>query len=346
MTEEQQTEKINWYNENYKKLLIIPLILLILSIGYIGYFYIQTGDFIKKDVSLTGGTTITIFSEQKIDVQDLEQSLFQKIEDFTIRELSDFRGGKQEAIILETHVESSEVKLILEEILGYSLTEDNSSIEFTGSSLSNDFYKQLIYAIILSFSFMAIVVFFVFGGQTKIKLLSILLTLIPVILFFSRAISVNTAIILNLIALMINIALYIKYSIPSVAVVLSAFADIMMTLALVDFLGLRLSSAGIIAFLMLIGYSVDTDIMLTTRLLKRRESEINKRIFNAFKTGMTMTLSSIVAVGVALIFTYSFSDVLGQIFTILLIGLGFDLLNTWITNASILKWHLERRNRE
>jgi preprotein translocase subunit SecF len=33
--------------------------------------------------------------------------------------------------------------------------------------------------------------------------------------------------------------------------------------------------------------------------------------------------------------------VLRQIFLILLIGLSFDLINTWITNASLLKWYQE-----
>ena len=65
---------------------------------------------------------------------------------------------------------------------------------------------------------------------------------------------------------------------------------------------------------------------------------------NAFKTGITMTLSSMVAVGVALIFTYSFSEVLKQIFTIVFIGLSFDLINTWITNASLLKWYIEKKD--
>ena len=83
--------------------------------------------------------------------------------------------------------------------------------------------------------------------------------------------------------------------------------------------------------------------MLTTRLLKRKDSEINKRLSNAFKTGLTMTITSIIAITVALIITKSFSEVLNQIFTVLLIGLSFDILNTWITNASILKWHLEAK---
>jgi len=298
--QEKNLEKgfAGFYNRNYKSLLLIPLILLVLSLGYLGYFYTQNGDFIKKDVSLTGGTTITIFVEQEINLDNLKNSLSKNLSDFNIRELTNFRSGKQEAVIIESNIDSSELKQILEESLNYKLTEENSSIEFTGSGLSNSFYRQLQIAIIISFILMALVVFVIFRTLA-----------------------------------------------PSLAVVLSAFADIIMTLTLINLLGIRVSSAGIIAFLMLIGYSVDTDIMLTTRLLKRRGSEINKRLSNAFKTGLTMTLTSIVAITVALILTQSFSAVLKQIFTILLIGLGFDIFNTWITNASILKWYLEGRER-
>jgi preprotein translocase subunit SecF len=136
------------------------------------------------------------------------------------------------------------------------------------------------------------------------------------------------------------IGIFVYYSIPSFAVILSAFADIVMTLAVVDMAGMNLSIAGVIAFLMLIGYSVDTDILLTSRLLKDKEGNVNHRLFGAFKTGITMTLTAIAAVGVSLIIIYNFSSTLKQIFTIILIGLGFDIINTWITNASVLKWYM------
>ena len=136
--------------------------------------------------------------------------------------------------------------------------------------------------------------------------------------------------------------IYIKKSVPAFAVILSAFADIIMTLAVINLVGIELSTAGIVAFLMLIGYSVDTDILLTTRLLRRREG-VNASLFKAFKTGMTMTITSIVAVMTALIAIYSFESVLNQIFTILLIGLGFDMFNTWVTNASIIKWYVGKQ---
>jgi preprotein translocase subunit SecF len=95
---------------------------------------------------------------------------------------------------------------------------------------------------------------------------------------------------------------------------------------------------------MLIGYSVDADILLTTRVIRHKEGTLNERIWGAFKTGITMTLTAIVAVGIALIFTYSLSPILAQMFTIILIGLCFDILNCWITNASILKWYGEAKH--
>ena len=343
-SEPEKTKKSkDFYNRNYKLLLIIPVIIFILSIGYMSYFYSQNGDFIKKDVSLTGGTTVTIFSSEEIDVESLRNSLSDKLEDFSIRELSDFRSGKQAAVIVEGNVESSELKSILEGILGYELTEENSSIEFSGPTLSQGFYHQLIYAIILSFAFMAMVVLFIFGGNWRLKIFLIATNTIPYLLFRWGVLNITLAISCNLIILILSVLIYFRTSIPSAAVVLSAFADILMTLALVNFLGIRVSSAGIVAFLMLIGYSVDTDIMLTTRLLKRKESGLNENLRDAFRTGITMTITSIVAITVALVLTQSFSEILKQIFTILLIGLIFDILNTWITNASILKWYLEAR---
>jgi|APSaa5957512622_1039677.scaffolds.fasta_scaffold26569_2 preprotein translocase subunit SecF len=283
-----------WYNKNYRLLLLIPAILLILALLQLGYSYQQNEDFIKKDITLTGGTSITILTQDtEISTSDLSDFLSNKLEDFAVRELSDFRSGQQKAVIVESVLEPNELKPIVEEYLGYNLDSDNSSIESTGSSLGESFYTQLQIAIVISFILMAIIVFIIFRSL-----------------------------------------------VPSTAVVISAFADIMMTLACVNLLGMKVSSAGITAILMLIGYSVDSDIMLTTRLLKRH-GETNKNLLGAFKTGITMTLTSIIALSVALLITQSFSLVLKQIFIILLIGLGFDIMNTWITNVSILKWYLD-----
>lgn len=290
-----EENKKNWYEKHYKHLLVLPAILLIISLIYLAQFNSINGDLIHKDVSLTGGTTITVFDSEVV-LDDLKNSLKEQFPDILVRGISDIKSGEQQAFFVETASEVSEIKSALEEYLGYSLDTQNSSTQFSGASLSEGFYKQLRSAIFIAFLFMALVVFIIF-----------------------------------------------RTPIPSLAVIISAFADIVMTIAVVDFLGFRLSSAGIIAILMLIGYSVDTDILLTTRLIKTRSSSINERMKNAFKTGMTMTLTSIAAISVALFIIYPISDVLRQMFTILLIGLGFDIFNTWITNASILRWYAEAK---
>ena len=318
VTELSEKKFQKWYNKNYKLLLLIPLILLLISIAQLAIFYQQHNDFILKDVSLTGGISITIFPEQEINLNQLKTHLEKTQDDFSIRELSDFRSGNQKAVVIEVPIEPEEAETLKSEIanfLNYELTSENSSVESTGSTLSQSFYTQLLYAIILSFSFMALVVLFIFGSGKKLKLILTTITLIPVILFFSGNIQVNLAIISGIIILLINLGFYFKYSIPSAAVIISAFADILMTLALIDYLGIKVSTAGIVAFLMLIGYSVDSDIMLTTRLLKR-QGNTDKNLAGAFKTGITMTITSIISITTALVITQSFSLILKQIFTI------------------------------
>lgn len=291
----QHQQNKSWYDKYYKIILLIPIILLVIALVYLVKFQNENGDIIRKDVSLTGGTSITVF-DSSVSVEDLQNSLLQQFPDLSIRTLSDFQTGAQTGFILETKAHVDEIRPALEDYLKYSLTQENSSIEFSGSTLSQGFYQQLRLAVILAFLFMAIVVFIIF-----------------------------------------------RTLVPSAAVVFAAFADIIMTLVVVNYLGIELSMAGVVTFLMLIGYSVDTDILLTTRVLQRGEQSINKSIYGAFKTGIMMTLTAIVAVGIALFFIRNSSEVLSQMFTILLIGLFFDILNTWVTNASMLKWYAEKK---
>jgi preprotein translocase subunit SecF len=331
----------NWYDKNYKKVIIFPAILLVLSLSFLVYFYIQNDDIMYKDVSLTGGTTLSIFTE--INSQELESFILTEISDLEVRTLLD-NTGKQTQIIIIVPEEKTDLAIeLVEEFLGYELDSDNSSIETTSSALSSNFYKQLLSSIALAFFWMSAVVFLIFGKGKKLKFMVVVLNIIFGILL-GKSIAGRYSKISMIFVVIIGVFLfytYIKNSIPAFAVILSAFSDLVMMLAVVNLLGIRLSTAGIVAFLMMIGYSVDTDILLTTRVLKKKHS-INQEMYDAFKTGITMTLTSLVAVATALIVVYNFQSVLNQIFTILLIGLSFDIINTWTANASIIKWYAEK----
>ena len=149
------------------------------------------------------------------------------------------------------------------------------------------------------------------------------------------------ALLIAFLLMAIVIFIYFRTLIPSAAVILAVFSDILITVSIVNLLGMKISTAGIAAFLMLIGYSVDTNILLSTRVLKRKEGTENERFYGAFKTGIMMSSTTLIALSMALIFTQS--EVIKQIMIILLIGLLIDLINTWIQNVGILRMYLERK---
>ena len=148
------------------------------------------------------------------------------------------------------------------------------------------------------------------------------------------------ALIIAFIGMAIVVFVSFRTFVPSCAVVLSAFADMVMTAAMMNVVGIQLSLGTTAALLMLIGYSVDSDILLTTRVLKR-QGKLNDKLTGAFRTGIIMTSTTIAAVTVLLIVSWVGQvEVIEEISAVLLMGLIFDILNTWLTNVGILKWYV------
>lgn len=127
--------------------------------------------------------------------------------------------------------------------------------------------------------------------------------------------------------------------IPSVAVVSSAFSDIVIPIALMNLLGIELSLGTVAALLMLIGYSVDSDILLNNNILRRRGG-FYESAYRAMRTGITMTLTSLSAVIVMAFVAFLFGiDLLTAIGIVLAFGLAADLMNTYMLNMALLRWY-------
>lgn len=132
--------------------------------------------------------------------------------------------------------------------------------------------------------------------------------------------------------------------IPSVAVIFGAATDIIVTLGAMSLFGIPLNLATVATLLMLIGFALDTDMLLTIRVLKRAEESPAARAFDAFKTGAMMNITSLIAFGTLAIFGF-----LLQIETYYLIGMVaaigsfVDFFATWCANAAIILWYLERK---
>jgi preprotein translocase subunit SecF len=126
--------------------------------------------------------------------------------------------------------------------------------------------------------------------------------------------------------------------VPSIAVVISAFSDIVVPVALMNLLGIELTLGSVAALLMLIGYSVDSDILLNNHII-RRSGGFYESAYRAMETGITMTLTSLSAMIVMTVVATAFGiGLLSSIGLILVFGLATDLMNTYLLNMSLLRW--------
>ena len=155
---------------------------------------------------------------------------------------------------------------------------------------------------------------------------------------------------LSFILMAIVVFVVFRELVVSGLVVICALADILTAAASMNLTGVELSLGTVAALLMLIGYSVDTDILLSMRVLKRK-GDVDEKIKGAMGTGLTMAGTTIAAV-ISLIIISNFlylivpsftrMDVIADMTTVLIFGLAADVFNTWVTNAQGLRWYLGR----
>jgi len=280
-----------WYEKvGYRKLMIIPVIILLICIGILVAQHQVTGEFIKKGMDFKGGSQLSVDIDNNINVKDLESFLRSRFGDVEVSSAIS-ATGRTLLIRCEENVDEDE---LLKSLKDYGLETKSYSFQKIGASLGESFFSQSVVGITFALIFMGIVVFVVF-----------------------------------------------KNFIPSLAVIFAALADMIGALSIMQVLGMELSLASFAGLLMVIGYSIDTDILLTTRVLKRREGSLRERIHKSLKTGLTMTFTTLAAL-LALYFGSSVR-IFHEIAIVLIISLLLDIPNTYLMNLGILRWWMERK---
>jgi len=283
ITYDKILDMIDVTKHDHKKLIFIPLGLVLISVIILGTMGINLG------VDLRGGNLATVNGVSYSP--EMQDYLITNLGDSTIKVRSIY-SPLNEGFIVETGPDVDSSKLI--SLINARYPDAAVSVQNVGPSLGASFLEQGIQAVLLAFLFMAIIVFIAF-----------------------------------------------RMPIPSAAVVFSAFSDMLVALAFMSLVGIELSRYTIAAILMLIGYSVDTDILLTTRVLKEKGDTINQKVRNAMKTGLMMTFTTLAAL--SSLYIFSTSEVIDDIAIVLIFGLIADLMMTWIFNTGVLKWYVMRR---
>lgn len=294
----------SFFNKYHKLLLLIPLILVLISLLMVSYNFFTKGTPFNRDISLEGGVSLTLSGSYNIDINDLEGKLKDSLtEDVLVRELKDLTTQQQIGVIIELGSKENLSLAELNQQVRSFLAEYLNVLESELNISSEETDPSL--------------------GRT-----------------FFRQLMFALLFAFILMALVVFIAF--RTFIPSIAVVFAALGDIVITIAILNLVNFKISSAGIAALLLVIGYSIDTDVLLTTKILKRRsEGSFFQRLLSSTKTGLTMTFTTIAAVLVAYFITNSI--VLKEMFLMILIALFADIITTYLGNASILKIYCNKK---
>ncbi len=272
-------------DRHYKKLALIPVVLLAISVFILAGNIMTHGSVLERDTELVGGKMISI-GVGSPDIQEVKGIL----PEASVR----LTKGVSNILIVEIPLEMNEFDAF-NRIKDAADARGEPTYRTVGPIIGELFFQQAQIAIVAAFIMMSIIVFIVFRSL-----------------------------------------------VPSSIVVFAAATDIIVTVAIMGFLEMKLSLATIAALMTLIGYSVDTDILLTTNMLKSRDKEIRDRIKTAMKTGLTLTATTLVALAALYFATGSF--VIEQIAAVLIIGLVVDIFATWLTNAGILRYWMEKKH--
>lgn len=286
----EQLEKIDPTQVSQKKLIGIPLMVLLLFALIVGLPFLIPGYSghlkLKLGMDLEGGTLALIAGETTGDSLKTDLEAYFDTYGINIRTTS---------IGISVEAPAGVDVVVLENFLHEKYPSAEISTSYIGPTMGEDLQKQAKNALIVAFIGMTVVVFIAF-----------------------------------------------RSIVPSFAVILSAISDMIIAAGFMVIFGIPLELGTIAALLMVIGYSVDSDILLTTKLLKRRGS-LKEKVIGAMSTGITMTLTTIAAI--FCLFIISTHPVLDSIAIVLLFALCADLMNTWMLNTGILMWYVKRRGK-
>ncbi len=351
---------IDIYKGNYMRLMVIPALFFLLFVYLI--FIFPT---VPRGIELKGGSMIILKLDKPVDAKEVEAYLLQSldIQELKVYSVSapnsngltiEYSGAK---FLEDAELSLSTAKSLISDNPEEAKKEMGKTVSFLGSYFkqkqeydsfisSNDYSKaftileQGYYDAQKSYSD-----FIVSNIEKKfvVKTLAFQKEDIAPTLgdtFWQTAINLS---LVSIVLIVLVIFFFFRDPVLSLAIILAAFFDIMSALAFMALFQIPLSLSSIPALLMLIGYSVDTDIMLTSRLTSSKHA-LRKETVLSMKTGLTMTLTTVCALLTMVIVSYFMQvNVIFNLAIVLLFGLFGDIISTWLMNAPILLKYLSSK---
>ncbi len=301
------------YRKYYKKLLYVPVAIFFVYI-YLAFFYPG----IKLGIDFSGGVLVSFASDSPFDAEALASAIKQATgaADVRVTPTLSIEGGKT----------------VYGGIVEVAYPERKEMGAKTETEITQEENKSNLQAIVLS------VVRREVPGARDIVIREVTPTLGARFWNTALWIAVWAVILLTL-----TVVFFFRQPTPTMIMIGSAIFDLLGMLALMALFNIPLTLETMTILLMQVGYSIDTDIVLATHLLKRREGAPEARAARAARTGIHMTGTTFVA----MIFVYAVGYLtrnltVMRIANVMFFGLISDLFVTWLMNASVLLMWVKR----
>jgi len=356
----------NIYKGDYRMLAALPIVLIIASLLFIPS--------IRMGVDFQGGTVLTLSLREAVDASALQSKLQEEGLDATVRIFDtavgyraeievpqspdlvkadglkdDFNGLLPEVAFLEVSAlqnsskgdEYAAKKAELDSYADELFSLADMSRASMNISSTNDLQKRFGEAYSAVYSNYQRSITGPIDRHVGYDSISIQ-TVSPALSTHFIDIATNV-VILAIVLSLILVFVFFRSLIPSLAVLLGALSDIIMALGAMGLFGIPLTLASFAALLMLLGFSLDTDILLTTRMLKRK-GEPREIAYDAMKTGLTMSMTAIIAFSALFILAaVTHIPTYYEISAVALAGLVGDMIATWGINGVLILHHVESR---
>lgn len=358
----------NIYKGEYRLLLIFPLILIVASL-----YLLPT---LKMGVDFRGGTLITLQVTNQPDAAAVQNDLMAAGFDANVKLYESELGRKMEIEVSQTEqmyeadALKAEFNTQLEKVAQLEAEANQNAskeeeyeaerdkldemadrmFELSGSNTEAELYPNL-NGLKTAFNE-------AYMRMSDLQMGQVMEVVDQSVQYTSKsAVTVSPALSKHFIEQAFNVVLYsailstilvfffFRTLVPSLAVLTGAASDVIIALGAMCYFGIPLTLPSFAALLMLVGFSLDTDVLLTTRVVKRR-GDPRENAWDAMKTGMTMSFSAMVAFlvlfGVSMI---THITVYYEISAVALAGLVGDVFATWGLNAVMVLWWKEHETK-
>jgi len=350
----------NFYSGDYKRYMLVPIALFFLFL-----FAIIVYPGVKQGIDLKGGTNIVIRAEKPLDAKLILPKFNSQfnLTDLQVGSISSPTGygfyiqfsenrdlAKASSLLAQAKnsLASNPANAVL--LAQQSITESSKFAPF--QSTPNQSPQEAIAAaeqalIKAEEQFdikMQVIIFKTYGLGKDIKMQKTVIGPTLSQTFYSTGLYVM---LLGIILLSLVIFVYFRETMTSLTVIGASMFNIIGALAFMAVLSVPVSLTTIPALLMLIGYSVDTEIVMSSRVLKRKEESPKQRMNESLLTILTMSATALSATGImALLAYFSQIGVIFEISVVLFFGLVADVISSTMFNAPLILSHAEKEEQK